>query len=147
MPASASRDPAPVLAAVERLLRAIEAFDVPAIQERYLHDDRLFVILEGPRSTSQGFDLERNRKGWTALLQQVTFHRFEFGDDLRAGRHGNLGWVAGTLSNTYGPYGSPQPTRRHESRGTWILEQHAGDWKIVAEHVSFPVADPYPLEA
>src|SRR5262249_23186864 len=99
----------------------------------------------GPRSTSQGFDLDRNRRGWSALLGQVTFHRFDFGDDLRTGRHGDLGWVAGTLRNAYGPFGSSEPTKHHESPATSLLRRRDGDWKIVSEHVPFPVPDPYPV--
>jgi ketosteroid isomerase-like protein len=138
-------DPTEPIEACRRLFRAIADFDVPAIQDRYLQEDRLFIILEGPRSTSQGFDLERNRRGWSALLGQVTFFYFEFTDDLHAGRENDLAWVAGTLRYAYAPYGAAQPETFAESRGTWILERHAGDWKIVSEHVSFPLADPYPL--
>jgi len=140
-------DPTEPIEACRRLFRAIADFDVPAIQERYLQEDRLFIILEGPRSTSEGFDEERNRKGWSALLEQVRFFFFEFTDDMRAGRENDLAWVAGTLRYGYGPPGAARPATHAQSRGTWILERHGGDWRVVSEHVSFPLPDPYPLHA
>lgn len=138
------REVGEVVEAVESLFDAIKQKDIPRMQERYLHDDRLMVFLEGPESKIEGFDQPSNEATWRALFDAVTFTELELADDLRAGRDHDLGWVGASIRMTYAALDGSAPNTV-ESRGTWILERTGEDWHIVFEHVSFPATDPYPL--
>jgi ketosteroid isomerase-like protein len=137
-------DPGEVVAAVDSLFAAIREASIPEIQARYLQDPRLLVFLEGPDSKYEGWDTASNAEAWAGILGQIAFHELALGDDVHAGRDGDLGWVAATTRYAYGPKGGDGPDHAAENRGTWILERHDGDWKIVCEHVSFPLPEPYP---
>jgi ketosteroid isomerase-like protein len=135
---------AEALAAIEDLLGAIRSADVERILGRYLHDDRLLVFLEGPKSAMEGFDEEYARGAWSGLLEASPFSVLRLGPDTRAGASGDLGYVSGTVSfELETPSGG---RKAGENRATWVLERRHGEWVIVAEHVSFPVPAPYDVE-
>ena len=136
-------DPAEVVAAVESLFSAIRAADIEAIQARYLQEPRLLVFLEGPESKYEGWDQRSNEEAWRGILDHLRFHELRLGEDLHAGRDGDLGWIAATTHYAYGPKGGG-PVKSGSNRGTWILERHDDGWRIACEHVSFPLPEPYP---
>ena len=131
--------------AVEGLFDAILRKNVHAIQEHYLHEDRLFIFLEGWQGKIEGFDAGTNAASWQGLLDQVTFSEITLTDDVRSGRTHDLGWVGGTTASTYTPVGESTPVEVTQ-RSTWILERHLAKWLIVFEHVSFPKDKPYGTE-
>jgi ketosteroid isomerase-like protein len=135
---------AEVVDAILDLFGGIARLDVERIQARYVQEPRLLIFLEGPDSKFEGWDGDANERAWRELLEQVTFTELRLGDDLRAGRHGDLGWVAATVRARYRAYGDADaPEVEVWNRGTWILERH-DRWRIVHEHVSFPKDAPYP---
>jgi ketosteroid isomerase-like protein len=136
-------DATEVVDAIELLFNAIKQKDIRRIQERYLHDERLMVFLEGPEKI-EGFDQASNEAAWRALLDAITFTDLELAADLRAGRDHDLGWVGASIRMTYTALDGSSPTSV-ESRGTWVLERDEDAWRIVFEHVSLPASDPYPL--
>jgi ketosteroid isomerase-like protein len=141
--AAAGAEMAGPLAAVVDLFAAIRARDVETILGHYLHEPRLLVFLEGPESKVDGWDEDVFRAGWNALIDTCEFTELRLTGDTRTGSCEALGWVGGTVEMGYrrDPGGVP---RQVTSRGTWILERHAGRWLIAFEHVSFAAADPYP---
>lgn len=134
-----------VLGAIRGLLDSIMAKNIDGVMNRYVHDDRLLVFLEGPESKVEGWDEDFIREAWYALLDKVSFSELRLDDDVRAGACDTIGYVAATIRGRYGRV--DQEPAQHVSlsaRGTWILERAGADWLIVSEHVSFPVPDPYP---
>lgn len=130
-----------VVKVIECLFSDIVTNDVPSILGHYLHHDRLLVFLEGPVSAMSGFDEKYASDAWTALLASSPMSKLELSTDLRAGVDGKTGWVTGTID--FSIQLTPTNVRSDQSRGTWILEQIDDTWLIVAEHVSFPLDDPY----
>jgi ketosteroid isomerase-like protein len=133
---------------VDELFAAIVAKDVGTIMSHYLPEDRLLIFLEGPTSTVEGWDETFLHSAWSELLEIVTFSNLQVAQNTQVRCDGSTGWVCGEVTTTYGKI-SDLPTEHRSvlSRGTWLFEEVAGRWYIAAEHVSFAVPNPYPLDS
>lgn len=132
--------------AVDHLFDAIRSGDVATIQAAYVHDDRLLVFTEGPPGKVEGWDQESNAREWSALLDLIRFTELRLDEDVRADDDGRVAWLGGTVHLVYEPLdGGVSSTL--SNRGTWIFSEVDGALKIVFEHVSFPLDNPYPLPA
>lgn len=125
---------------LERFFQGLVDKDIQRIDDSYLHAERLFVFLEGPRSKTIGWTDVRS--GWEKYLaSRISVVELRLGDDAQIHDGGDTGWVAASLRAVIAIDGAPPKTL--DFRGTWLLEKNDGRWRIVHEHVSLPHPDPY----
>jgi ketosteroid isomerase-like protein len=126
-------------AAVQGFFQAIIDKDAPRIMSFYWPSPDTYVILEGPRLATLGYDLIR--KGWTDFvaspIRLVSIH-WEEGPFCEGNR--GLGWVAGIIRLRIQVAGKDF---EQVFRGTFVLKRRRGRWLIRHEHVSGALQDPY----
>ncbi len=130
----------PGLDAIKKLITAVGERDLAGILNSYEKSDELYVFLEGPRWSSRTYDSVST--GWTSWINaniHITKHEWIEGPVEVTG--GGLASVQGMMNlHTV----SPAQTKIIKARGTWVLREGAdGEWRIVHEHVSAPMEDPY----
>jgi ketosteroid isomerase-like protein len=113
--------------------------DVEGICSKYFPSEETYVILEGPRLTTIGF--EKIKKGWTDFcasnLKLISINWMEgpFVEEAAT-----MAWVAGIISLKV----AVNDTKfENIFRSTFVLIKQENDWKIKHEHVSLEHADPY----
>jgi ketosteroid isomerase-like protein len=125
---------------VDALLRAVVARDADAIADSYARRDDLLVFVEGPRWQTQGHEaVARGWRDFCAAPARVTQARLV--DGPHAVGSSDMASVAGTVHLVV-----DQPAGRVEldMRLTWVLQRDAdGQWRVVHEHASQPLPDPY----
>lgn len=132
---------------VNELFAGIVTKDVDTIMSHYLPEDRLLIFLEGPASTVAGWDAPFLHSAWSELLQVISFSNLKLAPTTQVRCDGSTGWVSGEVTTTYGKVNETVSSHRSVvSRGTWLFEEVDGRWYIAAEHVSFAVPNPYPLD-
>lgn len=126
-------------AVVQDFFQAIMDKDARRIMSFYLRSPDTYVILEGPRLTTLGYDLIE--KGWTAFvgspIRLVSIH-WEEGPFCEGNR--GLSWVAGVIRLKVQVAGKDF---EQVFRSTFILCRKRGRWLIRHEHVSGALQDPY----
>jgi len=125
---------------IQNMLTAIKARDLAGILNTYEESDDLYVFLEGPRWSSRTYT--NVSAGWTAW----------YGADLEIYDHE---WVEGPAEITVGNISSlqgiinlhtksPVQEKILKFRGTWVFRLGTdGQWRIMHEHVSAPLENPY----
>jgi ketosteroid isomerase-like protein len=113
--------------------------DVEGICSKYFPSEETYVILEGPRLTTIGF--EKIKKGWTDFcasnLKLISINWIEgpFVEEAAT-----MAWVAGIISLKVAVNDTEF---ENIFRSTFVLIKQEDDWKIKHEHVSLVHADPY----
>ncbi len=113
--------------------------DVEGICAKYFRSEETYVILEGPRLTTVGF--EKIKKGWTdfcaSKLKLISIHWIEgpFVEETE-----KMAWAAGIISLKVAVNDNEF---ENIFRSTFVLVKHEKNWKIKHEHVSLVHADPY----
>jgi ketosteroid isomerase-like protein len=113
--------------------------DVEGICSKYFPSEETYVILEGPRLTTIGF--EKIKKGWTDFcasnLKLISINWMEgpFVEEAST-----MAWVAGIISLKVAVNDTEF---ENIFRSTFVLIKQEDDWKIKHEHVSLVHADPY----
>jgi ketosteroid isomerase-like protein len=113
--------------------------DIDGICSKYFPSEETYVILEGPRLTTIGY--EKIKKGWTdfcnAALQLLSIEWSEgpFADETE-----EMAWVAGIIKLKI-----KVKDKEFENifRSSFVLIKHDGIFKIKHEHVSVVHPDPY----
>lgn len=127
--------PGPV-AAVTDLVRAIVDRRADDVVDAYARRDDVRVFVEGPRWETVGH--EAVARGWRAFLDgppRITGVTWSSGPHVHEGR--DLAGVSGTVALA-------GPDRTLQVRMTWLLSREPdGRWRVVHEHASQPMADPY----
>jgi ketosteroid isomerase-like protein len=130
----------PVLAAVNAHYQAIVEKDLPHILDKYVPSEETYIILEGPRLTTIGF--EKIKKGWTDFCQSgirllaIDWLEGPFFQETEA-----MCWVAGIIRLRVSVADNDF---ENTFRATFVLLSDAeGRWKICHEHVSGALTDPY----
>jgi len=113
---------------------------VDDIVSAYAATDATLVFLEGPRWQTVGF--ERISAGWRAFADApLEIDGITWVDGPYGAVEDRIGWFAGTVELLVRTGDS---TRSVRWRDTHVVARDAdGAWRIVHEHVSQPVADPY----
>jgi ketosteroid isomerase-like protein len=125
-----------------RFFDSVIAMRVEEIADAYAARDDVLVFLEGPRWQTVGH--ERIARGWRAFGRSpMRVRSIEWLD----GPHGRVGsdlaWLGGTIELRFGVGDDPE-VRSITFRATHVLMRETdGRWRIVHEHVSQPLADPY----
>jgi ketosteroid isomerase-like protein len=110
-----------------------------AILDKYHPDESTYVILEGPRLTTIGF--EKISKGWrdfcesAIMLQSIHWIEGPFENE-----HATMAWVAGIIELQVAISGKEL---KNTFRASFVLLKENEEWKIQHEHVSVVHPDPY----
>jgi ketosteroid isomerase-like protein len=113
--------------------------DIDGICSKYYPSEETYVILEGPRLTTIGY--EKIKKGWTdfcaSSLQLISINWIEgpFAEETT-----EMAFVAGIITLKVATTAN---TFQNTFRSTFVLVQHQGQWKIKHEHVSIAHPNPY----
>lgn len=121
--------------------QAIVDKDLPGILDKYVPSEETYVILEGPRLTTIGF--EKIKKGWADFCQSaIELLGIEWLEGPFHQQTDAMAWVAGIIRLRVSVSG-----RAFENtfRATFVLVPDAasGQWRIRHEHVSGALPDPY----
>ncbi len=113
--------------------------NIDEICNKYVPSENTYVILEGPRLTTIGF--EKIKKGWTdfcsSSLQLISIEWIEgpFAEEAS-----NMAWVAGIIQLSIKVNNK---IFDNIFRASFVLIEHNGVLKIKHEHVSIVHPDPY----
>jgi ketosteroid isomerase-like protein len=113
--------------------------EVNGIVDKYIPSEDTYVILEGPRLTTIGF--EKIKKGWTDFCQsslQLLGIDWLEGPFVEEGSE--MAWVAGIIRLAVQV---KERSFENTFRASFVLVRHEGQWKIKHEHVSLVHPDPY----
>jgi ketosteroid isomerase-like protein len=119
--------------------KAIINKDIEGICSKYFLSEETYVILEGPRLTTIGY--EKIKKGWTdfcnSALQLLSIEWIEgpFAEEQQS-----MAWVAGIIKLKIQVN---DKVFENTFRSTFVLVKHEGLFKIKHEHVSIAHPDPY----
>jgi ketosteroid isomerase-like protein len=118
---------------------AIVQKNLPLILDKYDPSEETYVILEGPRLTTLGY--EKIKKGWTDFCASpLKLLSIEWMEGPFSQTTAEMGWAAGIIRLKVDVHGK---SFENIFRATFVLVRHEGDWKIRHEHVSGALSDPY----
>lgn len=118
---------------------AVRQKDMDGVKSAYIDDPSTYVILEGPRYTTLGFD--NIIKGWTDFCgTAIQLGDIDWVEGPQEEIEGDIGWIGGMIDMTIDISGKEITTR---FRCSFVYRKIASDWKIRHEHVSAPLEDPY----
>lgn len=113
--------------------------NLDGILDKYFPAEQTYVVLEGPRLTTIGF--EKISKGWTDFcVSPITLESINWTEGPFTEVQDNMAWVAGIvqlkvkIGNNY---------LENTFRSTFVLVLHNNKWKIQHEHVSVAHPNPY----
>lgn len=127
------------LAGAEGMLTAVVERDLDGVLDSFSSGPDAYVFVEGPRWTTKGGD--RIAAGWRAYFEApIRITVFDWAEGPFVFRSGTLGQVAGIVDYDVSGNGV---AKRLRMRMTWLLRDEGDRWRIVHEHGSQPLADPY----
>ncbi len=113
--------------------------NLEGICNKYMPSENTYVILEGPRLTTIGF--EKIKKGWTDFCASaIHLMGIEWIEGPFAEETASMAWVAGIIKLKV-----KVKDLEFENifRSSFVLIKEEGSWKIKHEHVSLVHPDPY----
>ncbi|WP_256839422.1 YybH family protein [Ornithinimicrobium faecis] len=127
------------LATATGMLDALIDRDLDGVLECFDPAEDTYVYLEGPRWTNKGG--EAIRKGWRDYFQApIALLSWQWAEGPEVHESGDLGFVAGVIEYQFESDGMARPLRM---RMTWVVRRRGGAWRILHEHGSQPLTDPY----
>ncbi|MEO0044303.1 MAG: hypothetical protein RL329_3751 [Bacteroidota bacterium] len=129
--------------AINHFYQAIIDKDVEKIIHFYVPDEKTYVILEGPRYATLGFN--KIRKGWRDFCDcALTIHSIEWVEEGSpfGESNGDMAWLAGVIHLAGTVRGKPL---LRKFRASFVLRKHEESWRIQHEHISAPMNDPYDM--
>lgn len=128
-----------VITLINEHYKAIIQKDIGNICNKYVPDATTYVVLEGPRLTTTGFD--KIQKGWTDFCNSsLSLLSIEWIEGPFTDQHETMSWVAGIIRLKI-----KVQEKEFENifRSSFVLVKHEGNFKIKHEHVSIVHPDPY----
>lgn len=123
----------------ERFWDEVRAKNIDGIANAYVDQPTTYVILEGPRYTTLGFD--KIIKGWTDFCHSaISLKEIIWTEGPQEEIAGDMGWIGGVIDMSIEVNGRALTTR---FRCSFVYRHLDGQWKIRHEHVSAPMEDPY----
>ncbi|MFV2022833.1 MULTISPECIES: YybH family protein [unclassified Micromonospora] len=123
-----------------QMLDALRERDLDGVLDCFDPGPQTYVFLEGPRWSNRGGD--RVHEGWRRYFDspvRLIEWRWADGPDVHESQH--VAFVCGIVDCHF--TGGPQD-RQLRMRMTWGLRRGTdGVWRIIHEHGSQPLADPY----
>ncbi|MGH3264021.1 MAG: YybH family protein [Sciscionella sp.] len=127
------------LSAAEGMLTAVIGRDLPGVLDSFSAADDVYIFVEGPRWTNRGGG--RIAEGWRAYFEApIRITAFEWVEGPYVFESGTLGQVVGVVDYDVSGNGM---AKRLRMRMTWLLRHEGDRWRIVHEHGSQPLPDPY----
>jgi len=127
------------LGATEDMLTAVIDRRLDDVLDSFSAADDTYVFLEGPRWTNRGGD--RIATGWRAYFTApIRIEAFRWVEGPYTFEGAELAQVAGVIDYDIATDGE---AGRLRMRMTWLLRREEDRWRIVHEHGSQPLADPY----
>lgn len=121
------------------MLDSVRDRDLDGVLDCFDPSPDTYVYLEGPRWTNKGG--ERIRQGWRDYFKApIELHGWRWAEGPEVHESGDLALVAGVIDYQFEGAGQP---RHLKMRMTWVLRRTDGVWRILHEHGSQPLADPY----
>jgi ketosteroid isomerase-like protein len=113
--------------------------DIDGICSKYYPSTDTYVILEGPRLTTIGF--EKIKKGWTDFCaSSITLESIDWIEGPFVEEQDNMAWVAGIINLCVAINNN---TFNNTFRASFVLVKHHNQFLIKHEHVSIAHPDPY----
>jgi SnoaL-like domain len=127
------------LATINNHYQAIIAKEPDAICAKYFPSEATYVILEGPRYATMGF--EKIKKGWTDFCASpLQLLSIDWTEGPFTGATESMAWVAGIIRLKVAV---KEQTFENIFRASFVLVLYEGAWTIQHEHVSLVHPDPY----
>jgi ketosteroid isomerase-like protein len=125
---------------INHFYQAIIDKRVEDIRLSYVPSEETYVILEGPRYTTLGF--EKIAKGWGDFCDShLTLNKIEWVEGPFEETSERMSYVAGMIVLTVEV---KEKEFSVQFRSTFVLlKNEENKWKIKHEHVSAPLQDPY----
>ena len=124
---------------VQRFFECIIAKDITGICAAYFPDEQTYVVLEGPRLTTQGYT--KIAKGWEDFCASgLSLRAIEWLEGPFEEIGADMAWLAGIIRLRV-----QMRERDFEQtfRASFVLRKGTPGWQIRHEHVSGALADPY----
>jgi len=119
--------------------QAIINKNIDEICNKYVPSEDTYVILEGPRLTTIGF--EKIKKGWTDFCSSsLQLNSIEWIEGPFAEESNSMAWVAGIIKLSIKVN---EKIFDNIFRASFVLIEHNKVLKIKHEHVSVVHSDPY----
>lgn len=130
------------LATVEGMLNGVIERDLDAVLDAFSKSPEAYMYVEGPRWTTRGGD--HVETGWRAYFEAgVTIDSFTWIEGPQVIESAELSAVLGVIDYAVRPGGRAEEPHQLRLRMTWLTRREPGGWRIVHEHGSQPLADPY----
>jgi ketosteroid isomerase-like protein len=127
------------LATINEHYQVIIDKNLEAICSKYVPSEETYVVLEGPRLTTIGF--EKIKKGWIDFCASgLQLLAIEWIEGPFAEETGTMAWVAGIIRLKVQV---KEKTFENIFRSSFVLLKEDDTWKIKHEHVSLVHPDPY----
>jgi len=127
------------LETAEAMLTAVVDRSVDDVLATFSPQDDAYVFVEGPRWSTRGGD--RIEAGWRAYFKApIAINAFHWVEGPFVFESDTLAQVCGVID--YDIVGDGKAGRLR-MRMTWLVRREHGAWRIVHEHGSQPLADPY----
>ena len=127
------------LATAEGMLTAVIDRNLDGVLDSFSSADDAYVFVEGPRWTTKGGEQIAN--GWRAYFDApIRITAFRWAEGPFVFESGSLGQVVGIVDYNVSGDGV---AKRLRMRMTWLVRHEGDRWRIVHEHGSQPLADPY----
>lgn len=113
--------------------------DIQGICDKYLDSPETYVVLEGPRLTTRGYD--KIAKGWNDFCaSSLQLRRIEWTEGPYCHASDQMAWVAGIIRLEIS---IQEKHFENIFRASFVLIHTENGWKIDHEHVSAAHPDPY----
>lgn len=127
--------------AAEGMLDAVKRRDLEAVVDSFSASPDAYMYVEGPRWTTRGG--ANVRQGWAAYFEAgAGIAEWRWVEGPFTFESGDLAQVMGVID--YQVLGDDVP-KHLRLRMTWLLRREDDRWRIVHEHGSQPLSDPYGL--
>ena len=124
---------------ISRFYEAIMAKDAATIDTFYVMDEETYVILEGPRLATKGFN--KIQKGWKDFCNsELHLTNIEWLEGPFEETSANMAWIAGIIRLSIKVN---EQSFTQTFRASFVLLLYHGAWCIRHEHVSGALQDPY----
>jgi ketosteroid isomerase-like protein len=131
------------LQAVNEHYKEIIAKNHAGIMDKYVPNESTYVVLEGPRLTTKGYD--KIFMGWDHFCKSgISLQSINWIEGPEQQEHETMAWVAGIINLTVSITKESEVTNfTNTFRSSFVLVKQNGNWKIQHEHVSVVHLDPY----
>lgn len=127
------------LAGAEGMLNAVMERDLDGVLDSFSPAADAYVFVEGPRWTTKGGD--HIAAGWRAYFEApIRITNFSWAEGPFVFASDTLAQVVGIVDYDVSGRGM---AKRLRMRMTWLLRHEGDRWRIVHEHGSQPLEDPY----